>query len=459
MTIVKFSLICLLSCLGCNSSLASSQKPKNIIMVIADGMGTTYPIAYRFYKNKTNNNQITNTVFDQHLIGTVTTTPDQSSNFITDSAAAATALSAGVKTYNGAIGVDINKKPVETVLEYAKKIGKNTGVIVTSSLTHATPAAYLSHVSSRHLHKNIADSFFDERIDGQFKIDLMLGGGTKYFKRNDRDLTQEFIEQGFQYITNYQALRHLKQQPVVGLFAPEGLPSHIDDNTKNRLTLMTDSAINHLENTLSNKKGFFLLIEASQIDWAGHNNDIAVAMSDMAELENTMEFLVDYVKKSPDTLVILTSDHNTGGLSIGANKAYVWHPKILHNIKHSPEYIAKHIAYNELNPDYLTSQLGFKLSIQELAMLADSKNSSFNNGNDEIFENSSLAKVQITTGLTKAIRKIINKRTNTRWTTIGHTGEDVSLYAFGSNHKDFIGYHDNTDIAHKIFKLLGKQSD
>ena len=136
----------------------STTSPKNIIMIVGDGMGPAYTTAYRYYKDNPHTEFIEETVFDRHLVGMSSTYPARVSGFVTDSAAAATALATGVKSYNGAIGLDANKQPVETVLERAKKHGKKTGVVVTSQVNHATPASYLAHNEHRKNYNAIADS-------------------------------------------------------------------------------------------------------------------------------------------------------------------------------------------------------------------------------------------------------------------------------------------------------------
>ena len=125
------------------------SKPKNIIMVIADGMGPAYTTAYRYFNDNPATELIEETIFDRLFIGTSSTYPASTSGLVTDSAASATALASGVKSYNGAIGLDVNKKRVQTVLEFAKIQGKKTGIVVTSQINHATPAAYLAHNESR----------------------------------------------------------------------------------------------------------------------------------------------------------------------------------------------------------------------------------------------------------------------------------------------------------------------
>jgi len=410
------------------------KSPKNIIMVVGDGMGPAYTAAYRYFKDNPQTPMIEATVFDDILVGRSSTYPARVSGFVTDSAASGTALATGHKSYNGAIGVDANEKPQQSVLEFAKSIGKSTGLVVTSQINHATPASYAAHAQKRKMYNIIADQYFDNKINGEHTVDVMLGGGTKYFKRDDRDLTKAFEKDGYQYIDNYSQLATLKSDKVLGLFADTGLPWALDDSQPHRLKAMTMAAVDRLDN---NEKGFFMLVEGSQVDWGGHANDIASAMAELDDLAVTIQWLKTYVKKNPDTLVIITADHSTGGFTIGANGDYAWRPEFIKNLKASPEAIAKSQLAKKLDVKAINSQLGFDLTTEEVATLTTAHKDSMKS-------------------LNKAIKKVIDIRTNTGWTTSGHTGVDVPVFAFGSHKNAFKGQIDNTDIAKKIFKLLGK---
>lgn len=161
---------------GCTSTTPEQTTgPKNIIMVVGDGMGPAYTSAYRVYKDNPNTPAVETTVFDDILIGRSTTYPAKISGVVTDSAASATALATGHKSYNGAIGVDVDVKPLETVMEYAKSIGKSTGLVVTSQINHATPASYAAHVKQRKMYNDIADQFFDNRVNGAHTVDVKIG--------------------------------------------------------------------------------------------------------------------------------------------------------------------------------------------------------------------------------------------------------------------------------------------
>lgn len=442
------------SCMN-TETLKQEPLPKNIIMVIGDGMGPAYTTAYRYFSDNPMTEAIEQTVFDRHLTGLSSTYPDPVSGLVTDSAASATALAAGIKSYNGAIGVDVNKNRVQSVLEWAKLQGKATGVVVTSQINHATPASYLTHNESRKNYNAIADSYIDDGI----KADLYFGGGWQYFIREDRHIVNEFKQAGFHYLDDYQDLKNLpNNKPVLGLFADIGLPWALDDTNKHRLSTMTKAAVHHLVDYQGNSsvqnKGFFMLIEASQIDWAGHVNDVSNAMAEMDDLAKTLEYLEHFVEQNPDTLVIVTADHSTGGLTIGAKGKYVWQPEKLRSMKHSPTYIAKQLIKNEITSTFASALFNFELSNDDIALLIHSKSTSILNNHTNIYKLKNSSTLEFS--LTLAIKQIIDKYSNTGWTTGGHTAIDVPVFAFGKQSQMFNGQQDNTDIAKKIFLLLGK---
>ncbi|HBY86180.1 MAG TPA: alkaline phosphatase, partial [Colwellia sp.] len=393
--------------------------------------------------------------------------PAKVSGYITDSAAAATALATGVKTYNDAISVDTNKKPLLTVLEWAKQQGKKTGVVVTSQINHATPASYLSHNENRNNYNAIADSYIDNGI----KADVYFGGGWKYFIREDRHLVNEFKAAGFQYIDDYKQLSTLElNKPALGLFGDSGLPWALDDTEKHRLSLMTEAATKQLNNA----NGYFMLIEASQIDWAGHGRDIGAAMAEMDDLAETIAFLERYVAKNPDTLVVLTADHSTGGLSIGRKTAksnkdihskYLWQPEILRTLPFSPQAFAKTFADNELSLQQVNETLNFEISSEEMDLLISSKQEGIKimDAYQQLSEAQRQGKwaPRVEGPILITLKKMIDIKTNTGWGSISHSGThtavDVPVYAFGKGSEQFKGQIDNTDIAKKIFTLLGKK--
>ncbi len=395
-------------------------------------MGPAFVTAYRHFADDPATKAVETTVIDDLWVGLASTDPDADKGVITDSAAAATALSSGIKSYNGAIAVDPSGKPVTTVLEMAKRQGKKTGIAVTSQIVHATPAAFLAHNKSRKNYNAIADAYFDERLDGQFKADVMLGGGWQYFIRPERDLVAEFKAKGFQYVDNWQALTQApKGKPLLGLFADVGLPWALDMQDQPRLKTMTQTAVKHLEN----RKGYFLLVEASQVDWAGHANDVAAAMAEMADFADTLAWLKSYVEERNDTLLVVTADHSTGGLSLGSGQDYLWRPEAIKHLTSSPDTIANLAVSQsvEERTELITKALGLTPSKDQATAIALAKDSP---------------------SLSAIIKQIINTATYTGWTTHGHTGVDVPVLATGLGHEQFAGFQDNTDIAKKLIKMI-----
>ncbi len=412
----------------------NNAKVKNVIFLIGDGMGVSYTSAYRYLKDDPSTKFAEKTAFDNYLVGQQMTYPEDPAQNVTDSASAATAMAAGIKTYNNAIAVDNDKSEVKTVLEAAKEKGKATGLVATSEITHATPASFGSHDISRKNMNAIADDYYEELINGKHKVDVLLGGGTDLFVRSDRNLVDEFKKDGYSYVTNRDELLKNKDQQVLGLFAPAGLPKMIDRPEETpSLADMTQSAIDRLK---QDKDGFFLMVEGSQVDWAGHDNDIVGAMSEMEDFEKAFKAAIEFAKKDKHTLVVATADHSTGGYSIGANGIYNWFGEPIKAAKRTPDFMAEQIVKGANVEKTLKKYIDLELT------------------NEEIQSVKTAAETKKLANIDNAIETIFNERSHTGWTTGGHTGEDVPVYAFGPASDKFAGQVDNTDHAKIIFNLL-----
>lgn len=415
------------------ANIQASKTPKNIIFLIGDGMGVEHTTAYRYYTDNLATEEVETTIFDELLVGMASTYPDDDT-VVTDSAASATALSSGVKSYNGAIGVDTHKQPLETVLEKAKKQGKQTAIVVTSQINHATPASFIAHNEKRSNYDAIADNYLSNLIDGKPIVDLMLGGGTKYYIRKDRNLVEEFKQFGYQYSDDLQQLDKLTALPALGLFAPVGLPFAIDSGANpHRLEPMAKKALSLLSQ--HNDNGFFMMIEGSQIDWCAHANDVACAMGELDDFAATIKAARDFAKQDGNTLVVVTADHSTGGLSVGGYGQYIWKRDLVHQIHASVETLSKEmIKTNDVVATW-NKYIDFALTDEESQkLLAASK--------------------QKDKALREALLDVINHRTLTGWTSHGHTAGDVQIFAYGVGAEKFAGHLDNTDIAKNIFSFL-----
>ena len=410
------------------------DTPKNIIFLIGDGVGTAYTSAYRYLQDDPTARLTDDMSFDSYLVGQQMTYPEDEHQNITDSASAATAMAAGIKTYNNAIAVDNDESEVKTVLEAAKEQGKATGLVASSEITHATPASFGAHDISRRNMNAIADDYFDERIDGEHKIDVLLGGGTKLFDRTDRDLTEEFQESGYGYVTSKEELLDNNDGQVLGLFAEGGLPKMIDrEDSVPSLEDMTRSAIDRLK---QDEEGFFLMVEGSQVDWAGHDNDIVAAMSEMEDYDRAFQAAIEFAKQDENTLVVATADHSTGGFSIGADGIYNWFAEPILAAQRTPDFMAAEITQGAGVEETLERYIDLELSEEEITSVKKAADEG------EYLD------------IDNAIERIFDKRSHTGWTTGGHTGEDVPVYAYGPESQKFAGQLDNTNHAGIIFELM-----
>ncbi|MFC0878170.1 alkaline phosphatase [Saccharicrinis sp. FJH2] len=279
--------------------IKEGKKPKSIILLIGDGMGIAeIQAGMTVNKGLLYLNYFKNTGFSKTY---------SADNYITDSAAGGTALSSGHKTKNGMIAMAPDSVPVETILEIAEKLGKSTGLVSTSSITHATPASFIAHQASRNMYEDIAADFMNTDFE------VIIGGGYDNFaKRKDgRNLLKKFKDEGYQVMTDMNEIEKVKDGKLVGLTATGHNPPF--DERGDMLPRAAETAIDILDN---NKKGFFLMVEGSQIDWGGHANNTDYIVGEMLDFDYTIGEALKFAVKDKNTLVIITADHETGGMAI-----------------------------------------------------------------------------------------------------------------------------------------------
>lgn len=288
--------------------LIRSSKAKNVIFMIGDGMGLSQITAARIRTRGADGRLYMDRM---PIAGLVTT--HSANRLVTDSAAAGTALATGHKTLNGMISISPEGKRLTTILEVAKKRGLSAGLVVTSTITHATPACFASHVVSRKDEATIAVHLLEN------KVDVLLGGGKEFFipssspgsKRPDeRNLIEEAEKDGYLFVQTREELDKVQKGPVLGLFQLGALKTEPPEPT---LAEMTKKAINLLK---YNQKGFFLMVEGSQIDWACHNNNTDETIRQTVLFDQAVKEAIDFALQDKETLVIVTADHETGGMGI-----------------------------------------------------------------------------------------------------------------------------------------------
>jgi|TARA_B110000438_G_scaffold77619_1_gene77807 alkaline phosphatase len=301
------------------SLAAVERKAKSIILLIGDGMSASQVSSYRLLKGGPN----ARLAVDKFPISGIVLTHSEDA-IVTDSASSATAYSTGIKTNNTFLGLDKDKNVLENLTEKIHGYGFVSSLIATSEVTHATPAAFAAHIDLRWKTDEISAQMMDSNVV------TILGGGRHFFlpeemggKREDgRDLFKE-VENSHVLLTHKDQLNDFDQTTsgkVVGLFADEhlrDLEKPENHSTEPSLSEMLNFAIKRSETFMDNGcKGSFIMVEGSQVDWAGHSNDINYLKREMQDLEEAVELAVDYANKNQDTLVIVTADHETGGLLI-----------------------------------------------------------------------------------------------------------------------------------------------
>ena len=299
--------------------LPVSEKAKNIILLISDGMSLSQVSSYRLLKGGPNER----IAVDKFPISGIVLTHSQDA-IVTDSASSATAFSTGKKTNNGALGLDQDNQVLENFTEIIDKYGYVSSLISTSEITHATPAAYASHVDLRWKTDEISLQMMDSDVM------TILGGGRHFFmpeeiggKRSDEFNLLEEIKTSHTILTkktDMDNFDHSYKGKVVGLFADEALR---DTDTPENHSLeptsseMLNFALKRSEQfNSSGCNGFFVMVEGSQVDWAGHANNLDYLKREMEDFDEAVRTALDFAKNNQETLVIVTADHETGGLLI-----------------------------------------------------------------------------------------------------------------------------------------------
>ena len=298
---IFFSLICLF--LLADAGFAKPRKPKRVIFLIGDGMGLTQISgALSDYAGRNAFERFTTIGFSK------TSSAD---NYVTDSGAGATVFSIGKKTYNGAIGVDSSGKEKEGLFEKLKDQNWGTGVVATSSITHATPAAFYAHVASRKSEEEIAEFLILKNCD------IAIGGGRQFFnnRKDKRNLFDELHELGFT-IEKDSVFKPVDAKKLIYTLSENGMKT-IEAGRGNYLEKATRLAQQNLGKYYGK---YFLMVEGSQIDWGGHDNNFEYMKSELIDFNAVINQVLDEAIKDGNTLVLVTADHETGGLSLLENK-------------------------------------------------------------------------------------------------------------------------------------------
>ncbi len=430
-----------------NGNEVANGKSKNLIVLIGDGMGPAQISAARYYQQYEKGIQKLN--LDPYYVGQATTYADRGedggtivSGIVTDSASAGTAFATGHKTYNAGISVsneDVSK-PFASIIEAAEISGKSTGLVTTARITHATPAVYASHVRNRDNESAIASQYLNSGVD------VLFGGGKSFFvtkeekgKRTDRSLLPAFEAKGYKIVENAQNLKTLtaKDAKVLGLFGSSHV-AYVPDRTAETPSLaeMTSKALEILS---ADQDGFAIMIEGGRIDHAGHANDLPTLVQEALDFDAAFKVAIDFAKKNGNTSVVVTADHETGGLSLSRDNIYEVNIDLWDKQKHSSEYLisaldaAKTVA--DIKKIVSDNTWITDLTDEEAQLIFEGDGSSYKREG--------------------GYNAVISKRLLIGWSGHGHSAVDVGVWAYGPIADKLKGQVDNTQIALAGAEVLG----
>ena len=441
---------------------AQYKKPKYIFTFIGDGMSYVQLNAANIYQGVTEKGDLNLgnlAVSEFPVVGSATT--QDATSFCPDSASTATAISSGVKTHSGVIGYNADKqtKP-ESITEKLKKDGYKVGIVTSVSIDHATPAAFYAHVVSRSnmydIALQLADSGFDYFAGGSLVQPTGKNG-------DQRDAFEIIEEKGYKIVDSKEEIMALNDQSgKVYAISPnlqdsQAMTYDLDaDKGELRLKDFVEKGID----VLDNENGFFMMVEGGKIDWAGHANDARSNIGDVIALNEAIEVAVDFANEHPEeTLIIVTGDHETGGMTIGqATTGYNTAFDILENQKMS------YVEFDKLIGDYKASTSADKDAAKNPALvLTDYEYKKLENAFKETMKaQEDRAQGEQQTALyggyeplSVTLTHILNNKAGIGWTSYAHTGVPVPVYAMGQGQELFNGSYDNTDIFNKLVEICG----
>lgn len=455
------------------ASAHADNKPKNIIIMFADGT-TSSQYEFGRYSSALLRQKpfaVTDIVMAKGHYQLMKS--ESADYYVTDSAAAASAMSTGHKANNGAISVTPDGKSPQTIMQFAKNQGKRIGLLSTAPIYDASPAAFSVHAKSRIDSELIVNQYLE------LAPDVLMGGGSNYFlpsslpggKRQDgKNVIEALQAKGYQYINAPGQLSKINSSKLLGLFADEDLDYEIDRNEQEtpNLSQMVRAALQVLnqESKKSKNKGFILFAENENTDSAGHQNDVAALMRDLWAFDDAVKVALEFQKKNPDTLVIVTGDHETGGFA--------------------PTYGRKNLEpagkanYLNVNLEQLKQIEAYKISLKEFSDKFKAKakqvtstaelnaylNSLLQDSFPDLVLDDDLREKILTQGQlgpnsnylpANILGLAIARQTGFYWASSGHTPTPITVAAIGPGAEVFKGFDDNTAFAVKLRRLIGEK--
>ena len=427
------------------SVLSFAGQAKNIILMIGDGMGPAHVhVAWLYTTRQLGKNLVMTEVMDMGQ--TAYMINDTADSTVTESAAAAVQMATGVKVLSKSIGFGPDGKALKTILEMAREKGKATGLVTTSGITDATPAGFVAHVGHRSEEARIAEQLVKSEVN------ILFGGRKEFFlpeaakgKRKDgRNLLNEARGNGYDVVETAEEMKKAEGKKILGLFNPSNMLFEIDRNgsTEPSLAEMTSKALDLLN---KNENGFFLMVEAGRIDHAAHAFDIGAVISDTLAFDEAIRVAYGFQKANPDTLLIITADHETGGLVV------------LPYTLTSREYEGINLkAISKIKGSYLKrdKELGDNPSAEKIkAVMKEHYDLDLTEDEVKVIQENPFKKVDprhLSRHGNAGIAFVLRLHHRIGWATDSHTASPLFLWGIGPGSEKIKGWRHNTDL----FKIM-----
>lgn len=443
----------------------SAQQAKYIFYFIGDGMGPGQVMMADTYKRKALGDSLPLTMMLLPVHSLQTTY--SASSPVTDSAAAGTALATGVKTKNSMLGMNADSVAVTSIARHLHDNGYGVALMTNSAADDATPGAFYAHVTNRRQHYEIG------RQAAESGFELITGAALRGLEKDGRatDLADYIASQGVELLTDPEAVAASDSRRII--LTPKSSLWNWDmgyyvDNNEGQMTVdeMTVTAIRHLSRHTPDR--FFMMVECGSIDHASHANDGGAVVKEVLAFDKAIETAIDFYRSHPgETLIVITADHETGGMTVGNNHTgYSARPEYLVPQKISKEIFSQYcddLMNADKKPDwaemkeYLSENLGLfsviPMSERRENRLKDVFNATFVDGQarrqETLYSNFNQFAVEVF--------EMLNEKAGIGWTSLAHTGNFVPLFAIGAGAELFTGLNDNTDVPMKILKAAGVQ--
>lgn len=448
------SLLQPLQVLAGSKDKATKGKVKNIIFMVSDGMSSgTLAMANIMRKYETGKSSHWIRLYEEQLVARALMDTSSASSWITDSAAASSAWGGGKKVANGAINTNEDGTHNTPILRKMKNAGKAIGCVTTVPVTHATPAGFCVATKKRNNQDLIAEMILE------LQPDVMLGGGLQYFshkqRKDGKNMLTAYRTKGYQIVQNKKELLNAQpQQPILGLFAEDGLPYTVDaihDNkTQASTPTLAEMTTIALQNLKQNPNGFMLQVEAGKVDWAAHANDISALIYDQLAFDDAIKVAVDFALNNEDTLVVITTDHGNSNPALNYGKKADEEFQKISKFKHSNDWIL-----NGITPDFSKQQVinrikeatTIEITTDEAEVLLKYYGDLSEEG---IYNYKKLPY--------KALSEIIGAHTSTSFAAMVHSSDHVELALFGKGKEHLPAFIQNNELHFLLLELTGIKS-